>query len=170
MTSWTSPRSWVNGETIGATIMNTHIRDNENAIWEQISGAGWTAFTPSWTNLTVGDGTNAGYYAMAGKTTILRVAFTFGSTSSVSGGIIMALPSTSVAYTAYTPLGWAHLLDSDASRLYQCAPTYNTTTSLVLYAYTVSGSAIFHAGTGTTSPFTWAVNDSIVFQAVYERA
>ena len=27
--AWTPPRTWVNGETIDASIMNTHIRDNQ---------------------------------------------------------------------------------------------------------------------------------------------
>jgi hypothetical protein len=30
--AWTSPRSWVSGETVTSTILNTHVRDNLNAI------------------------------------------------------------------------------------------------------------------------------------------
>jgi len=31
--SWTTPRTWNAGETVTATIMNTHIRDNLNALF-----------------------------------------------------------------------------------------------------------------------------------------
>jgi hypothetical protein len=30
--AWTTPRTWVAAETVTASIMNTHIRDNLNAI------------------------------------------------------------------------------------------------------------------------------------------
>ena len=30
--AWTTPRSWTAGETVTSTIMNTHVRDNFNAI------------------------------------------------------------------------------------------------------------------------------------------
>lgn len=30
--AWTTPRTWVTGELVTASIMNTHIRDNENAL------------------------------------------------------------------------------------------------------------------------------------------
>lgn len=30
--AWTTPRTWVTGELVTATIMNTHIRDNLNAL------------------------------------------------------------------------------------------------------------------------------------------
>lgn len=33
--SWTAPRTWANGEVPSASIMNTHIRDNINAlVWQ----------------------------------------------------------------------------------------------------------------------------------------
>lgn len=30
--AWTTPRTWVAGELVTASIMNTHVRDNENAL------------------------------------------------------------------------------------------------------------------------------------------
>ena len=35
--AWTTPRTWVNGETIDASIMNTHIRDNLNYLKTQVA-------------------------------------------------------------------------------------------------------------------------------------
>ena len=30
--AWTTPRTWVNAETVTHTLMNTHVRDNLNAV------------------------------------------------------------------------------------------------------------------------------------------
>lgn len=40
--AWTSPRTWVAGETVTAAIMNTHVRDNLTALFPAIplSGVG----------------------------------------------------------------------------------------------------------------------------------
>jgi hypothetical protein len=39
--TWTAPRTWVAGETVTAAIMNTHVRDNLNALandsWQYLS-------------------------------------------------------------------------------------------------------------------------------------
>lgn len=35
--AWTTPRDWTNGEVVTETIMNTHIRDNENALYDFIA-------------------------------------------------------------------------------------------------------------------------------------
>jgi hypothetical protein len=35
MTSWTTPRDWTDDEVLGASIFNTHVRDNLKYIYEQ---------------------------------------------------------------------------------------------------------------------------------------
>jgi hypothetical protein len=37
--AWTTPRTWVAEELVTATMMNTHIRDNENLLHDALSGA-----------------------------------------------------------------------------------------------------------------------------------
>lgn len=55
----------------------------------------WTSFTPTWTNLTVNNGTlTYAKYIQIGKTTHLRVKFTIGSTTTVGSSIILSLPTT----------------------------------------------------------------------------
>lgn len=36
MTAWTTPRTWTIGETVTKSIMDTHVRDNLNYLYEQI--------------------------------------------------------------------------------------------------------------------------------------
>lgn len=40
--AWTTPRTWVAGELVTAALFNSHIRDNENAIKDGLSGTGFT--------------------------------------------------------------------------------------------------------------------------------
>ena len=50
--AWTAPRTWTDGETVTAVLLNTHVRDNLKAI-----GDAWTAYTPALTGVTLGNGT-----------------------------------------------------------------------------------------------------------------
>src|SRR5262245_42528639 len=47
--AWTTPRTWVAGELVTATIMNSHVRDNLNYLYTAVTGVAkpslqWTAF------------------------------------------------------------------------------------------------------------------------------
>jgi hypothetical protein len=57
----------------------------------------WTAFTPSWTNLTVGNGTQSAFYSVINKILFVRVRFTLGSTSAVGTNTQLLLPNSYVA-------------------------------------------------------------------------
>lgn len=37
--AWTTPRTWVSGELVTASMMNTHVRDNLNYLFSVSSGA-----------------------------------------------------------------------------------------------------------------------------------
>ena len=40
--AWTSPRTWTAGELISKAIMDTHVRDNLNALLAGLLGTGYT--------------------------------------------------------------------------------------------------------------------------------
>lgn len=98
---WTTPRTWVSGETVTAALMNTHVRDNLAEILP--SGTGWT--TPSfaagnytgsgsmtWT-LTSGD-VALNKYIVIGKTVhwhMNLITTSVGGTPST--GLRVALPA-----------------------------------------------------------------------------
>src|SRR6185369_9654216 len=68
----------------------------------------WGSWTPSWTNLSVGNGTVVAKYVQIGKTVFARLSLVLGSTSTVTGPVIFSLPVTSVTYDGAatgTPLG-----------------------------------------------------------------
>jgi len=165
---WTTPRTWT-AETLTSTLMNTHLRDNENYLYDQISASAWATFPVSWANLTVGNGTNTGWYAYAGKTTFFRILFTFGSGSSISGSVSVDYPYTAVAYGTTLQVGTLKMLDATGN-LYKGAVFHSSTTAMLLKADSVSGSSIIEAVLSSSVPFTWATSDQILIHGFYERA
>jgi hypothetical protein len=159
----TTPRTWVAGEKPPASTWNTEIRDALTGIQ-----AAWTSYTPTLTNVTLGNGTLAGAYLQIGKTIHYRALLTFGSTTVVSGSIQFALPVAANANqtggnyplgistmkgTSSTVYGWARMLASNTG----IAPVYNT-------AATTSSDCT------ATAPYTWASTNFIFVQGVYEAA
>jgi hypothetical protein len=75
---------------------------------------GWTSFTPSWTNFTVGNGSTSGFYVTAGKIVWGYVQATLGSTSSMGTSPRFAPPVGTVSgnMPGLTTVGWCYLQDT----------------------------------------------------------
>jgi hypothetical protein len=80
--AWTAPRTWVTGEVVTAPIMNTHVRDNFNAL----SGHAHTG--------AAGDGSATAVMRLAGSNN------TEGTTTSTSAVDIVTVSSLSIATDA----------------------------------------------------------------------
>lgn len=158
--AWTTPRTWVAGEAPTAATLNTHIRDNLDAI------ATWASYTPSWTasttNPTLGNGTLTGRYINAGKTYVVEILLTFGSTTTVGSGVyqwtLPATPATGIRLG----MGNAVLFDTSAAAVRPRHALWNTA-NLVLTDE--SGANVTNA-----VPWTWATGDTIGIHAVYRAA
>lgn len=67
----------------------------------ELNAAGaWTSFTPSWTNLTPGNGVVSAAYSKFNKILFVRVFFDFGTTSSLTSNLQMTLPASLTQNTA----------------------------------------------------------------------
>ena len=60
--AWTTPKTWADDELVTANVMNTHIRDNLNVLYERpldwlnyLPGSDYTTTSTSWVDV---DGTN----------------------------------------------------------------------------------------------------------------
>ncbi len=86
-----------NNSVISSSIMDGAIVPNKI-----LAGTGtgwtWTPFTPSFTNLTIGNGTTSGSYTQIGKTVIGVLLITLGNTSSVGTGPYFVPPVTANAF------------------------------------------------------------------------
>lgn len=164
--AWTSPRTWVSGETVTAALMNTHVRDNLKAI-----GDAWSTWTPTWaattTNPTLGNGTLDAAHITAGKLFIFQIDLTIGSTTNPgSGTYSFTLPVTPASGGRLTFYGSA--FDTSAANTYPIAGIYTGgVLSLRQFPGTAGGAfaTLTHA-----SPFAWATGDVLSIGGTLEVA
>ena len=119
-----------------------------------------TSFTPTWsssgTAVSLGNGTNVGYYSQVGRWVKFSIVLTMGSTTTFGTGYYSwVLPSTPTGPLIAT----AVLIDSG-------------TTIYLGVGVQASGSILLNThnnanAVGQTVPHTWASGDSITIQGEY---
>jgi hypothetical protein len=133
-----------------------------------VANGKWTTFTPSWTNVTVGNGTvTARYTRVMGKTIKGYVRFVLGGTSAITGGVSVSIPVTAHADMAATNVrvGYATYLDDSTGSRYWGAPIIGTATTLVL-----CDNANPYAQITGAIPFAWATSDVLYVFFEFEEA
>lgn len=150
-------------------------------ILETTSGTGafsfesaWTSWTPTWTNLTVGNGTVTAKYQQIGKTAFFRVAVVFGSTTTVDAlNVMLTLPVNRAAFAGsdfHQVLGQARYKDASGNPCEGFVLATDVVSKVLPAYYSVSGSLLTGLGLSATAPFTWATGDEIHLQFNYEAA
>jgi len=133
----------------------------------------YTAHTPTFLNVTAGNGTTSGAYCRVNNFVHYYGSFTLGSTSAVTGSISISLPININADVAVgiSTIGIMNLLDTSASTTYQGIARYNGATSSC-FAGVLRTDGTFGAwqGVNATNPMTWATGDSINFNLYYRAA
>lgn len=174
-TSTSRPSSPFDGQVIYETDTN-RVAVWDNTAWTYLTGANfveWTAYTPTWTNLTVGNGSQEFRYIQIGKLVTVSGRFTFGSTTSVtSSPIKLSLPVTARTPTltnAGQGLGGGTFTDAGSS-LYAAVVVYDTTTRVGLCVYGTGGTFATVTDTSSSNPFVWANTDEIGITFSYEAA
>jgi len=127
----------------------------------------WTSFTPSWSNVTVGNATNQGKYCQIGKIVFVKIYFLFGSTTSFTGSVIVNNPIAGTGNVAGFQSG-IRILDAGTA-FYQGFCGVGAGGAELLIA-NVSATYPTLAVINATSPFTWTTNDEIQFSYWYEVA
>lgn len=130
----------------------------------------WTAFTPVWTNLTVGNGTQSGAYVRIGDFVMASISLTFGTTTSISGAVFVQWPVTPVTYLTDQPLGDLAMRDVSLPGTFLGIAAFSSTTNCLLRAMSVSGSNISLSNISSSSPFAWASGDLIALTMIYRAA
>ncbi len=137
-------------------------------------GAAWESYTPTFVNITVGNGVLVARYSQIN--TLVNVVFklTCGSTTVIGGGggITMSLPKTATT-TAYalgaSLIGTASSYDFSAVTNYQTWPLIQSSTTIG-FGYIVGGGGNRYQEIFGTGPMTWAVNDVLSATFSYEAA
>lgn len=152
------------------SVVATNITDAAVTPAKLVAGSGtgwaWQSWTPTWTNLTPGNGVNSSKYTQIGKTVFFTVDFVLGTTSSVGTGPIFSLPLTSAAITIGFPVAWGRILDSGTGYFNPTAELASTTTAVLKYWDTNNAAA----GITASAPMVWTNPDSIWVMGWFQAA
>ena len=121
---------------------------------------GWTAFTPTWTNVTVGNGTNVGSYMKIGDMTFVAARLLFGTTTAITGAVQLTIPVN--ADTTFSSLinGFCYMLDNGTA-VFVGAIVLNSSTTMAFFALDDPSLVSIGANVNTTVPFVWTTGDAL---------
>lgn len=133
----------------------------------ELNAAGaWTTFTPSWTNLTVGNATQAFKYSTFNKIMFIRGTLTFGTTTTMGTAPTFTIPTSATA--TQTALGVAQYTDTGTATFIGLCRANSTAISL--FNFDASATNVSRTNVTATAPHTWANTDVIDLSIVLEIA
>ena len=131
---------------------------------------GSTSFTPSITNLTIGNGTRTGTYVQVGKIVYFQMNVTFGSTTTLTGNADLTLPVAPTGRTTFdTIAATCNFVDVSPTGIYLGYPIIVGSTIRLLATLTNSTYAV-QSDIGAAVPFTWTTGDFISVSGIYQVA
>lgn len=132
-----------------------------------ITTGAWTAYTPTLSGITLGNGGLAATYARVGKTVTVRIRFAAGTTTTFSATTLrFTLPSNFATNYDQLPLGPAYFLDSSVGSPSRTAGAAIATSANQVFLVTnATGGTVTNA-----VPWTWADQDLITMTVTYEEA
>ena len=160
-----------NGDTI--------VADSSTATglkWATAAGGAltWSAYTPTYTNLTIGNATVLAFKATSGNVTFVQGQITFGSTTSVTGFWSVSLPvnaNTDMSDGNYSMPAGADIAcyDTSANAIFAERANINSATRFAGVQYTGSPLQVSTTLQNSASiPFTWATGDVFYFNFYYK--
>jgi hypothetical protein len=130
----------------------------------ELNAAGaWTSFTPSWVNLTPGNGVVSAAYSKFNKILFVRVKLTWGTTTSCTDPVRMTLPASLTQDTNQDGVGWANYSDTGVAGYNgYCAVISSTQIGLLVN----NSSSTYVAGNNVnnTRPHTFGNTDTMIFE------
>lgn len=114
----------------------------------------WQSYTPTWSNLTLGNGTSTGQYCRVGNVIFFRAQLAFGTTTAITGFAYPSLPVAALSPTI------------------EMVPGYLQDASPVTFQPCVLAPSAFITYPGgrvtATTPWTWASGDLIRLAGSYQ--
>jgi hypothetical protein len=109
-------------------------------------GAAWKDYVPTLTGFTLGNGTMRAKYLKVGKTYIVKVAVTSGTTSATTNPIVISAPVPSITYISAEPMGHGKY------KAFHGPVVWNDANSVTLRWYSAQGSGTAESAITSTSP------------------
>jgi len=156
-------------------LNNKKIKNDDLSITAGQPGGVWKSWTPTWANLTVGNGTGDYKYTQIGKTIIARFSFTFGSTSAMGSNPTLTLPVTPNASYINTNQrtylsGDLHIEDNLTAGYNGWVRFQGSPVVLAIGVYNATVTYTGLTGMSATVPMSWSTSDFFYGQVTYEAA
>lgn len=154
--------------SIGFDRTNEYLVVGDGTNSKKIHMGEWIAYTPTFTNLTLGNGTLVARYTIIGNTVIAFISIIFGSTTSVSGEVRISTP-TNMDSTIYTGacVGFSQMRDDNTTNKLNGVVFKGSANTIGVY---VNNSVTTSGSFTATAPWTWATSDTISLSVQYEAA
>lgn len=152
------------------SVVTANITDSAVTNAKLAANAAWTAWTPTWTNLTVSGSTVTARYSKIGRTVFYRICVVLGGGDAPTGSVTFTLPEESVSYagTANThPIGYARYF---VTSVYGGAAMWASTTTAVLVVDNTSGTYSNYTTLSATIPGSFTNGSEIHVDGHYEVA
>lgn len=153
----------------GDDILPAHM----NAVQDEITAAGdmllngwaqtkWQAYTPVFTNLSVGNGTLAGKYFKFGDLAVFRIDLVFGTTTSISGSVSVTFPVTAETGQSFT-VSHGEAIDTGTGS-YGLHGRLASATTFAVFAD--NGTSLLSVAAAV--PFVWTTGDELHLLGICE--
>lgn len=154
VTAATRPASPNEGQLIVETDTN-RLYIYDGTAWRTFGGTAWNSYTPSWTNLTVGNGTQSAIYRYIDGGIWVKGILTFGTTTSISGTISQTIPNSETSKSTGYNVGGLSVVDT-GTQVYAGAivAAASATTMSFIHGETGNSGAV-----NATNPMTWTTGD-----------
>lgn len=133
----------------------------------------YQAYTPTFTNASVGNGTLAAQYCRVNNFVHAFGSLTFGSTTTISSGAFFTLPVLSVTAEMGATgmvLGTVSYITAAGAVTKGTLNGMSAASAATFWVITTSGTYEGQAGPSATIPFTWATGDIIRWNIMYKAA
>ena len=131
------------------------------------------SYTPTFTNLTVGNGTTTGAYCRVNDLVYYHGTITLGSTTAISGAVSLGLPINihSTQLASGSPLGLFYCVDVSTGTWYPADIIANGSATIVIASVWVTNATYAsRSNLSATVPFTWTSPDRIHWAITYRAA
>jgi len=129
----------------------------------------WEAYTPTFTNLTLGASTLTFAYTQIGKTVHVRGSLTFGASTAITGAVSFSAPVNLATSAGGPVIGLARFNDSGTAS-YVGIVSGATGSTLGLVIENVAGTYPTIANLSSSVPFLWTTSDALLVNATYQAA
>jgi len=130
----------------------------------------WTSYTPTFSQITIGNSTLDFRYTEINKVVIVNGFFTLGSTGSLNPTVASNMSLPKQARNSFNArMGFGQINDSGTATydLWPLSIGVNTSYT-TLFIMNSSGTFVREAGVNATQPMTWTSGDSFNITLIYE--